>query len=133
MDIHGTDDSTIPANVSNGYQYPKYTAPHGATFSDDGFFCAPPSNPFYCIGDMTVRLHPRRYSQFEDPLRRGETQRLQRRARGALADASGRPGRVLLLSALRAVHAFSGGKMHMEWEAPTPDPRPEGQHQRVAP
>ena len=42
MDIHGTDDSTIPANVSNGYRYPKYTAPHGATFSDDGFFCAPP-------------------------------------------------------------------------------------------
>ena len=31
-----------------------------------GFFCAPPSNPFYCIGDVTVRLHLRRYSQFED-------------------------------------------------------------------
>ena len=77
MDIHGTNDSTIPANVSNGFQYPKYTAPHGATFSDDGFFCEPPFNPLYCIiGDMTVRLRPRRYSQFEDSLRRGKTQRL---------------------------------------------------------
>jgi poly(3-hydroxybutyrate) depolymerase len=38
MDIHGRLDDTIPANASNGYQYPNYAAPHGGTFSDDGMY-----------------------------------------------------------------------------------------------
>ena len=38
MDIHGKLDDTIPANASNGYQYPNYTAPHGGSFSDDGMY-----------------------------------------------------------------------------------------------
>jgi hypothetical protein len=38
MDIHGKLDDTIPANATNGYQYPNYTAPHGGSFSDDGMY-----------------------------------------------------------------------------------------------
>ena len=38
MDIHGTLDTTIPANRTNGYQWPKYQGPDGSTVSDDGMY-----------------------------------------------------------------------------------------------
>ena len=38
MDVHGTLDTTIPANRTNGYQWPKYQGPDGSTVSDDGMY-----------------------------------------------------------------------------------------------
>ena len=37
MDIHGTEDDIIPANVSNGLG----PGPHGSTTSSDGFYYTP--------------------------------------------------------------------------------------------
>ena len=37
MDIHGTEDDIIPANVSNG----DGPGPHGSTISADGFYYTP--------------------------------------------------------------------------------------------
>ena len=44
MDWHGFNDHIIPANVSNSYDYPKYIAPDGATWSADGFYYTPTDN-----------------------------------------------------------------------------------------
>ena len=44
MDIHGTEDNTIPANASRGFKPNKWVGPHGSAVSNDGFFYTPTPN-----------------------------------------------------------------------------------------
>ena len=106
--------STIPANVTNSYQYPKYKGPGGAAVSDDGYYYTPNgvilssvakgNNCSLAGPPCRCRCPP---SRFASPRRRRSLATdcrlvLNRCGRGAaLSDELRRQGRLVLLGALR--------------------------------
>jgi len=38
MEVHGFNDKTVPANISNGFKPNKYVGPHDSAVSNDGFY-----------------------------------------------------------------------------------------------